>query len=209
MASSVHAQDIQFKAIPRYDPMIVPAQAKVPAKVPMAGRPFDAARDEGDEMYLRTELPGPQRFFQRDSESAFFERIAQETKRQSGGRAIFPQDPVVAVEPFTPRRYPKMTALVEPSYVCHTRLLFEQPNFERTGYDFGVLTPAICLGVFYYDAAMMPYHIWSDLRHHDDCNVGKCLPGDPAPFRVNCERFSVTGLVGQGAFATGVGFLFP
>src|SRR5439155_17432134 len=105
--------------------------------------------------------------------------------------------------------FPKMVELVEPSYVCHGRLLWEQPNFERLGYNFGVLQPALCLGVFYYDTALLPYHVWSDWRCTMDCTYGRCMPGDQAPLLVPRERFSVTGLVGQSATLIGIGFLFP
>ena len=164
---------------------------------------------EGDDSYVRTELPGPQRLFRRDSEAQFFDRLRVAQKKEPGVRTIFPDEPVISKEPWKPRNYPHLPLLVEPGYVCHGRLYFEQPNFERIGYDFGVLQPGISLGVFYYDAFMLPYHIWTDLRVRGECSAGKCLPGDPAPLRVPCERFSVTGLLGQTGTLIGFGFLFP
>ena len=107
------------------------------------------------------------------------------------------------------RNLRRMAEHVEPCFVMHRRLLFEQPNFERVGYNFGVLQPAICLGVFYYDMALLPYHAWSDLHNRVDCNVGKCLPGDQAPLLLPLERFSVTGLAAQAGTITGLAFLFP
>jgi hypothetical protein len=116
---------------------------------------------------------------------------------------------VLSRDPYQRREFPEMVEVVEPGYVAHRRLYFEQPNFERGCYDFGVLTPATCLGVFYYDMAMLPYHIWTDLRDRGETNAGKCLPGDPAPFLIPRERASVTGAVGQAGTVFGLLYLFP
>ena len=62
------------------------------------------------------------------------------------------------------------------------RLYFEQPNFDRTGYDFGILTPVLCVGAFYYDLVLLPYHFGTDPQNRTECSAGKCLPGDQAPF---------------------------
>ncbi len=163
----------------------------------------------GEEPYVRNDLPGPQRLFLRDSEAKFFERIRHERKKTGQGPAIFPPEPIISKEPFKPRAFARITPLVEPCYVYHQRLYFEQPNFERVGYDFGVLQPAICLGVFYYDMALLPYHMWSHPTELGETNIGKCLPGDAAPFRIPCERFSVSGLLGQSATVIGLGYLIP
>lgn len=168
---------------------------------------------EGTEIYLRTTIPGPQRLFQRDSESTLFNRIAHDMKsQQSGARAIFPEDAIISKDRFTARLLKPNLAEVEPCYVTHGRLYFEQPNFERAGYDLGVLTPGINLAVFYYDLLLLPYHACSDLRMFYEASAGnslKCLPGDPSPFLWPCERFSVSGLVGQTGAVVGGIFLFP
>lgn len=176
--------------------------------------------EESQEPFVRLELPGPQRLFTRESESQFFERLAQDIRKQPGARAIFPEEPTISKQAVTqmpfPRRDPitkqpfaAQTRSVEPFYVCHGRLFFEQPNFERAGWNFGVLQPAISLGTFYYDLALLPYHACSDLQNRYECSAGKCLPGDPSPLLVPRERFSVTGLVGQGSVLLGGAFLFP
>ena len=178
--------------------------------------------DDIADLNLRTDLPGAQRLFMRESEANFYERIRQDAKRYPGSNpAIFPTDePVISrdfyvhpnyprLDPRTKLPYSPMASLVEPGYVIHHRLLFEQPNFERTGYDFGAAQPFIHLGVFYYDVALLPYHACSTSTSLLEANVGKCLPGDPAPFVIPCERYSVTGLVGQFGAIIGLNYLFP
>ena len=157
-----------------------------------------------------TELPGPERFFRRQSESEFFERIREETKLQpAAGRVIFPESPPLTTERFQRRHFPHLVKGVEPGYICHGRLLFEQPNFERQGWDLGILTPLANVGVYYYDLALLPYHAWTRPLEQTDCSAGKCLPGDATPFYLYPEEFSVTGLVGEAAVVTGLFFLFP
>ncbi len=198
-------------------PLLPQPKADAPAWQPRRPAPEDTV-----DLNLRTELPGQQRLFKRESEAQFYERIRQDAKRQPGSNpAFFPTDePVISkisyVQPSYPRLDPRTkqpfarrVETVEPCYVMHRRLLFEQPNFERALYDLGPAQPLVSLGVFYYDIAMAPYHIWSDLRDRNESSVGKCLPGDPAPFTVPIEKFSVTGLVGEAGAIFGLSFLFP
>jgi hypothetical protein len=164
--------------------------------------------DEGFPFTVTTELPGPERLFRRQSEQEFFNRIREES-RSRGGRTIFPEETPLTKETYKRRIYPQIVRTVEPSYVCHGRLLFEQPNFERAGWDLGILTPFVNLGVFYYDVALLPYHAWTRPFQQTDCSAGKSLPGDATPLYLYLEEFSVSGLVGEAAVVTGLFFLFP
>ena len=178
--------------------------------------------DGENDLPIRPDLPGIERMFMRDSEADFFNRLRQEAKRTPGSAAvIFPtQTPISKesyvqfafprIDPQTKQPYQERVCIAEPSYVCHRRLLFEQPNFERAGYNFGILQPWMSLGVFYYDLAFLPYHFWSDLHDRGECSVGKCLPGDPyAPMLLQRERFSVTGAIGQATAILGGVFIVP
>lgn len=177
------------------------------------GQVVQRRRDRSDEPFdfsVVTELPGPERFFRRESEGQFFERIRQEGKGPAGSnRIIFPEEVPLTRETYQPRCYPHLTRHVEPTYVCHGRLLFEQPNFERAGWDLGILTPGVNVAKYYYDLALLPYHLWSRPLEQTDCSAGKTLPGDRTPLYLYCEKFSVTGLVGEAAVVTGLFFLFP
>jgi hypothetical protein len=160
---------------------------------------------------VTTELPGPERLFRRQSEKDFFERIREDylAKGPGGGRVIFPEEPPLTTEPFRRPQFPRLVEGVEPAYVCHGRLLFEQPNFERQGWNLGILTPVCNLGIYYYDLALLPYHAWTRPVQRMDCSAGKCLPGDPTPLYLYHEEFSVSGLAAQAAVVTGLFFLFP
>jgi hypothetical protein len=222
---------VPVRELPQAKPAIVQTgftQPLLPAPEPMRGMPVapqprrqQVPADVAD-LNLRTDLPGPQRQFMRESEANFYERVRQDAKRHPGGTpAIFPSDePVISrvtyVQPSYPRldprtRLPYMpnSTLVESGFVIHHRLLFEQPNFERVGYDFGVAQTFAQLGVFYYDLALLPYHACSTPQPAFESNIGKCLPGDPAPFVIPRERLSVTGLVGEAGGIIGLSYLFP
>jgi len=198
----------------------LPARFAEPNPVPAPGKTSltsaqppekirDKARNEAiAEMYLPLDLPGPQGLFgRRESEASFYMRIGQAAPKDKP--AVFPAEIPVSKERFKPREFARSVAVVEPMFVMHQRLLFEQPNFERGLYDLGIIQPVVNLGVFYYDMAMMPYHYWSNLRDCSESNIGKCLPGDQAPFRVPIERFSVTGAIGELGVIIAGGYLFP
>ena len=189
-----------------------PNPPPLPAKAAPPAVQFDKAIAKQaaafDENYLPLDLPGPQGLFgRRESEASFYMRIGQAAPKHRP--AVFPAEQPVTKERYKPREFPLAVAQVEPLFLMHPRLLFEQPNFERGLYDLGIIQPAVNLGVFYYDLAMMPYHYWSDLRDCSESNVGKCLPGDQAPFRVPIERFSVTGAIGELGVIVAGGYLFP
>jgi len=176
------------------------------------GSEQDRRREERREsrFELPLDLPGQERLFRRESEIEVFERIRQQ-ERQSGasGRVIFPERTEVSREPYRPHAFPVSTLLVEPSYVSHGRLYFEQSNSERHGWDLGILQPGVSLGRFYLDVFTLPYNAGTRICQHFDTSAGKCLPGDPTPLYLYPPEFSMTGLVLQtGAIFTGA-FLFP
>jgi hypothetical protein len=166
------------------------------------------AKEEAKETTIRTDLPGSQRLFIRESEEQFWNRYRIELEKQ-GLTLYLPQDQLALKEQFRRRSFEPIGKEIEPCYVCHRRLLFEQPNFERTGWNLSILTPAINLGVFWYDAALMPYHMFENLHIPGETSAGKCLPGDQAPLLRYRERWSTSGFLAQAGFVTGALFLFP
>jgi hypothetical protein len=171
--------------------------------------PITSKKDRPEEPYsfaVDTELPGLDRITRRISEKDFFEEIKQD---YGTGKAIFPPMPPLTTEVYQRRQFPHIVRGVEPANVVHGRLYFEQPNFERTGWDLGVLSPFVNMGKYYYDLALLPYHCMTRPFEKYEVSAGKCLPGDPAPLFLYPEEFSVTGLVGETAVITGLWYLFP
>jgi hypothetical protein len=186
-------------------------QAREPlrsATNPLATRKFGP--EEETDLTIQTELPGLDRLTRRESEPQFFERIRQESRRRpTSARVYFPDEEPISNDTYTPRSFPRLVHLVEPVFVCHGRLYFEQPNFERYGWDLGPMQPAVNLAIFYYDIIMLPYHCGTDPCHKYECNAGKCLPGDPTPLLLYREKLSITGLAAESATILGGFFAFP
>ncbi len=159
---------------------------------------------------MLTELPGPHRLFERHSEAQLFESIRQDARRRPGAaKVIFPDEPLFTKATYLPRQFPRMVEVVEPHFVVHRRLYFEQQNFERHGWELGVMQPAVGLAMFYKDLVLFPYHFWARPCQRYDTSAGKCLPGDPVPLYLYPPELSVTGLLGQaGAIAGGIA-IFP
>jgi hypothetical protein len=168
-------------------------------------------QEEGEsEFQVTKELPGLDRLTRRESEKEFFNRIRQETRQRPGSeRPLFPEETILTRETHAPRNFPAAHKLVEPCYVCHRRLVFEQPNFERYGYDFGFFQPAVSTAVTMFDLVTLPYQYCTRPTHQYDTSAGKCLPGDPVPMLLYPPEFSLTGLLGEAGASVGLLFAFP
>ncbi len=202
-----------FDPLPEAKTAVFSGSAASQREIQQTAQIATRARARADEPYdfsVATELPGPDQIFRRVSEAEFFEGIRQGYKGfAGGGRIIFPEEVALTTEPYKKRQFPYVVKGVEPNYVLHGRLYFEQPNFERQGWDLGVLSPFINMGVYYYDLATLPYHYMTRPFERYDTSAGKCLPGDSTPLLLYPEELSVTGLVGEAAVVTGLFYLFP
>src|SRR5439155_27327613 len=102
-------------------------------------------------------LEGPRDLFRVESEASFRERLRQEASRDPNARPVeFPPDPTIPRHLFAGRSWPHHEAVVEPSYVCYGRLLFQQLNAERYGWDLGFIHPLVSLGIFSWDFVTLP-----------------------------------------------------
>lgn len=155
-------------------------------------------------------LPGPSRLFKRISEKEVFDEIRMQARRKPGTvRPIFPDDTVISKDTYMGRSWSPMIETVEPNYVGHGRLYFEQPNFERGGWDFGIFQPIVSAGVFYADMAMLPYQFFTRPLQRFESSAGKCLPGDPSPLFLYPPELSATGATAEAATVVGLLVLFP
>ncbi|HYT92957.1 MAG TPA: hypothetical protein VEL76_29840 [Gemmataceae bacterium] len=154
--------------------------------------------------------PSPDQLFRAESEATWRQRVIDEARRAGTKRLpVFPPDKEVK-EPFLPRVWPHMVAYVEPSYVCYGRLLFEQINAERYGWDFGPISPLVSMAKFYYDVLSLPYNLATDPCRCCECsNSGYCLPGSPVPLMLYPPEFSITGTLAEGAVIAALFLIFP
>jgi hypothetical protein len=191
-------------------PSAGPASSTIPSMVgqQQMDKNYPKGNYETTEFRSLRELPGLEVITRLESDTAFKERMRQELLRV-GEHIVFPEEPVVNREPYQGRHEQPLKEWVEPNFVCHGRLLFEQQNFERGLWDLGILGPVVSVGEFCWDIALLPYHLGTRPLQQYDCSAGKCLPGDPSPFRLYPPELSLAGLTAEAAVITGLFFVFP
>jgi hypothetical protein len=182
------------------------------AAQPPRGRPGPGFRRDETPIGYRIpfELPGPERLFRLESESSLYARMQQEAReRRPPERITFPEEPTLSRAPYYGRDWPAQKMIVEPIYVCHRRLLFEQINGERYAWDLGVFHPLLSAAIFYKDVIFLPYHIGTQPLRCYECSAGKCQPGDPVPLLLYPPELSVTGLVAEAGVLATLFAVFP
>ena len=99
---------------------------------------------------------------------------------------------------------------VEPGFVIHRRLHFEEKNSERYGWDLGLATPFVSTISFYKNIMLWPSSLASVVVTGSmDTNAGKCLPGSPTPYYLYPQGLTITGGVAEGLVITGLTFVIP
>lgn len=130
-------------------------------------------------------------------------------ERPSPERIAFPEEPILSRDRYKGRHWTPTYEIVEPQYVCHGRLLFEELNSERYGWDLGVIQPLVSAAVFYADVAALPYNAFKDFGRKFECNAGYCLPGDPVPYLIYPPEWSLTGVLAEGCAIAALIAVFP
>jgi hypothetical protein len=128
--------------------------------------------------------PDPDAVFRRESEARLRARMAAEARQAGRPLPRFPQEPALPEESGARHPGPAPAARVEPAWTCYERLMFEQKNAERYGWDLGVVAPLVATGGFYLDVLTAPVRRLVEPCRAFDCNAGYCLPDDPVPYRV-------------------------
>ena len=168
-------------------------------------------RDETQSAAYRIpfDLPGPERLFRLDSEEDLFQRMKQEARERKPEDLVFPDEPVLSKDPYYGRDWPRTKMVVEPHFVCHSRLYFEELNAERYGWEVGVFQPLISSLAFYKDLVLMPMHAFDYPCRTYDSSAGKCLPGDPVPLILYPPDITLTGIMGQASVMAALFAIFP
>jgi hypothetical protein len=154
--------------------------------------------------------PGPEQVFNRDSEPGVLERIRQKAlERVPPERVDFPDEPVLPTNEPVFRPEPPQTLLVEPNYVYYRRLLFEDINSERYGWDLGFIQPVVSTTKFLADLVALPYHLGTQPTRWYETDAGYCLPGDPVPYILYPPQLSVTGSIYEAGVVLALYAIFP
>jgi hypothetical protein len=178
---------------------------------PAPDRPGPTSTDDGT-YQIQVSPPGKDRISRVENDRSLQERIRQESRRIDPKESVpFPEEPLLSRDTYGGRGnlWQQRQLTVEPGYVCHKRLLFEELNAERYGWDLGVLQPVLSTAYFYKDVALLPYHLATDVCRCHECNSGKCLPGDPTPYLLYPPELSLTGTVAEVGVILALVAIFP
>jgi hypothetical protein len=101
-----------------------------------------------------------------------------------------------------------MAIFAEPSYVDYRRLLFEDKNTERYGWNLGPIQPFVSAYEFLGGVVILPYKFfsWPCLRY--DSNAGLCLPGDPVPYFLYPPGISLSGAAAEAGIIVALHYIF-
>ena len=119
--------------------------------------------------------------------------------------------PTTSVNPSIARiaATPPRQSFLEPGFVVHRKLYFEEKNAERYGWSLGMAQPFVSAAYFYKDLLLWPTHMASNFRERYSTNAGKFLPGSPVPYYLYPPEVTLFGLSVGTAAILGVVFLFP
>ena len=170
------------QAFPVEMPPIVPLAEARPAVFLITAA--EQGKEQSADKLDRPTLYGTPEVFRLESERRLRER-AQAEAREAGKQSLpFPKErPLSPGPPPSPRRDP-VVARVEPTYVSYERLMFEQPNRERYGWDLGPVDALASAATFYGQVLTAPAARLVDPCRRSETSAGYCLPGDPVPLRV-------------------------
>ncbi len=105
--------------------------------------------------------------------------------------------------------YPPARSVLEPDYVVHRRLYFEEKNAERYGWDLGFAQPFVSALYFYKDALFWPAKLASHPFERYDTSAGKCLPGSPVPYYWYPPEIDLWGVAAEAGIVTGAAIILP
>ncbi len=163
-----------------------------------AKRQVEYARDM--ELYKRGEL--------KDSEGKLKPEPTKPSKPQPANEYLLPP---MRVQPGVQVKagYAPVQALLEPGYVVHRRLFFEDKNAERYGWDLGFAQPFLSAGGFFTGVAFWPSKLTSNFAERYDTSAGKCPPGSPVAYYLYPPGITFRGGVVNAGLVVGSVLLMP
>lgn len=189
---------------------VAQADPKGPAPRPKESLEMKGVLDDLQRYQIRLEPPGPELVFRLDSEAALEQRMRQEAKQQNMMDAVvFPPLPVLSKVEFQGRSFPQQVVYAEPRYVNYRRLLFEEKNAERYGWDLGIAQPLISGLYFCKDTLLVPWKLVSYPLRRFESSAGECLPGDPVPYICYPPEFTAEGVLAELGVGAALFLIFP
>jgi hypothetical protein len=194
---------------PKPAPPVNPPGADKPKAADGTEKPGSALPSDAWSKAIKTDV------FRFDGDDALDRRILRESGHPASDKFpdYYKEHPLVPpgtkYEPKT-ASYPPTRSILDPTYVVHRRLYFEERNAERAAWDAGPFQMLISTSYFYWDAVMLPHNFVSGgFRERYETSAGKCLPGDPTPYLLYPPGLTRFGMLVEGGFYTGLLYIFP
>jgi len=203
------------------------SQQKLPPKTGgMAGTGVEPTIKPGSSP-IDTYFQDRSRVFRLDNDEIFNQRIIDEIQQEAKERrdrskapgdmvaqpGYYAVPPVVSVVPkdatMQPRAYAPTQLLIEPSCVVLRKLLFEELNAERYGWDLGIVQPVVSTAHFFGDVLLWPARVASNVREAYETSAGKCPPGSPLPYAIYPPNVTPFGAIVGAATIGGTIAIFP
>ena len=154
---------------------------------------------------------------QQDDYARELERFNQGVRKEKPEKPFLPQpigEFVLQPEAFQPAAqvkvgYSPTQALLEPGYVVHRRMFFEEKNSERYGWDLGFAQPFVSTAYFAKDVLLWPSHLTSNLWERYDTSAGKCPPGSPVAYYLYPPNITLRGGLVNAGVVVGTVLLMP
>ncbi len=200
-----------------------PAVVRLPVAAEIA-KPIEADKPKPDEVATPADkdklkptsdlagLPSRDEVFRMISDKELDARILKDLKKSTDVKFPAPAALKSSNEAYVSRvnTYAPIQVSVEPNYVVHRRLYFEEVNSERSGWDAGPAQFLISAGYFYKDVLFLPHNIASGFwKNRYEVSSGKCMPGNPTPYYLYPPGFTVGGTLTEAVVLTGTAFIFP
>ncbi len=148
------------------------------------------------------------------TDASLQERIRQETLSNPSTateRVEFPDEPILSRDRYAGRGnlWQQRGIVAEPNFVNYRKLLFQDVNAERYGWDLGFIQPFVSYGLFLKDVALLPMHLFNDPCRKNESSTGYCLPGDPVPYLCYPPGITLSGAVAEVATVFALLAIFP
>jgi hypothetical protein len=190
-------------------PVAMPGE---PAQEPVRQTRFQQPQppvETRQEQQIQLIPPGPEKVYRLESEASLQQRMKEEARDRGEPAVVFPDEPVLSTQTYRGRHWPERRLFVEPNFVCYQRLMFEEINSERYGWDFGAAGPFLSAAWFFKDVLLVPYHLAEDPCRCYECSAGYCLPGDPVPLFLYPPNCSLSGAAAEAVTVLAMIAIFP
>jgi hypothetical protein len=154
-------------------------------------------------------LPAPEEECRRPRSRQMAEITADIRPKVKPGKVTTPPDCPRETASFQPRAWSPLTVAWTAPATCNKPLYFDEPQLENYGHTCGpYLQPILSSVHFFATVPLLPYYMGVTPPNECVYTLGYYRPGNCAPYTLDPFPLSVRGALFEGAFWTGLPFIF-